>query len=120
MNQIEIHLTRRYRIGLVHQIDEKFVGPDCSRKHGHEIVFDVTIDNSQLNQSQQQIDSIVDSAILKPYRERPLSEIQKHSTGEAIAAEFFKILGLPNHFGQNLKTIHIAETRKNHFQAICN
>lgn len=122
MKKPSILVTRRYNMSLVHQIPAEFVGSECSQLHGHDCKVDVTVvgsidERTGLVISRPNLDTIVEAAILKPYRDKPLNELQSNMTGEAIAAELLKRLRSPTALGDSCISVNLTETRKNRFQA---
>ena len=109
-------------MSLVHQIPAEFVGNECSQLHGHDFKVDVVVAGmpdpvTGFLISRLELDRIVETTLLKPYREKPLHELQNKMTGEAIAARLFELLRAPSALGESCVSVNLIETRKNRFQA---
>jgi 6-pyruvoyltetrahydropterin/6-carboxytetrahydropterin synthase len=125
-----VSITRRYSLPALHTLagpgfspakNEQVFGA-CSRLHGHEYLVDVTLGGAVdgttgLLFSRDKLDEIVDLKIIQPFRGANLSDHFAHTTGEALALEFYRILekGFPPTVQLRAVTVH--ETAKNSFIA---
>lgn len=123
-----IFLTRSYPLPALHTLtgegfseeeNLQVFGP-CSRLHGHDYRVEVTISGpvdseSGLLMNRDALDGIVKKHLLEPFSGTNLSDHFRHTTGEALAAEFFAILSdrLPTRVV--LARIRLHETAKNSF-----
>lgn len=130
MTRSHVRLSRRYRLSALHQLggsgfspeqDRQVFGP-CSRLHGHEYILEVTVTGSLPRETgllvrREDLDEVVERAILERFQGRNLSETFPHTTGEALAREFFRLLAdnLPG--GLRLVSVKVRETSKNSFTA---
>jgi 6-pyruvoyltetrahydropterin/6-carboxytetrahydropterin synthase len=94
-------------------------GP-CSRLHGHDYELEVTVSGEVDSRSglligREDLDRIINQHCIKPFLGTNLSEHFTHTTGEALAFEFYELLSphLPSHI--SLKRMTINETAKNSF-----
>jgi 6-pyruvoyltetrahydropterin/6-carboxytetrahydropterin synthase len=121
-------LTRRYQLPALHILsapslsaEENFsvFGP-CSRLHGHDYQLEVTVSgsidaDSGLLMNRDELDRLVRKSLLDPYRGRNLSDYFPHTTGEALALEFHRILSSQLDSSVELDSITLRETAKNSF-----
>ncbi len=121
-------LTRQYQLPALHILsapslsaEENFsvFGP-CSRLHGHDYQIEVTVSgsvdaDSGLLMSRDDLDRLVAKSLLEPYRGRNLSDYFPHTTGEALALEFYRILNSVLDPSVELDSITLRETAKNSF-----
>jgi 6-pyruvoyltetrahydropterin/6-carboxytetrahydropterin synthase len=125
---MRLTLTRRYQLPALHILsapslsaEENFsvFGP-CSRLHGHDYQIEVTVSgrvdpDSGMLINRDDLDRLVAKAVLEPYRGRNLSDYFPHTTGEALALEFYRILGSVLDPPVELDSIILRETAKNSF-----
>jgi 6-pyruvoyltetrahydropterin/6-carboxytetrahydropterin synthase len=122
-------LTKSYHLPALHQLtndsfsDEenmKVFGP-CSRLHGHDYVIEITVSGTVDEYSgvlfaRDELDRIVDDKILGPFKGKNLSHYFTHTTGEALAVEFHRILEPQFTSPTYLSRLTVNETAKNSFQ----
>jgi 6-pyruvoyltetrahydropterin/6-carboxytetrahydropterin synthase len=125
-----ILLTRSYPLPALHTLtgegfseeeNMQVFGP-CSRLHGHDYRIVVTISgqvapDSGLLINRDTLDGIVEKYLLEPFSGTNLSDHFQHTTGEALAAEFFGILEGRLPADVVLVRIRLHETAKNSFIA---
>jgi len=124
----KISLTKRYPLPALHQLkNEDFsmeknlrIFGSCSRLHGHGYEIEVTVSGSAdpktgMLISRDELDRIVGEHILKPYTGANLSIHFVHTTGEALAHEFYRLLRLKLPGSVSLSTLTVNETAKNSF-----
>lgn len=124
----QLALTRRYQLPALHILstptlsaEENFsvFGP-CSRLHGHDYQLEVTVSGSVdagsgMLMNRDDLDRLVAQSVLGPYRGRNLSDYFPHTTGEALALEFYRILSSVLGPSVELDSITLRETAKNSF-----
>ena len=124
-----VHLTKTYHLPALHQLKNdsfseeenlRVFGP-CSRLHGHDYLLEITISGtadtySGILFSRDELDRIVESQILKPYKGMNLSQHFTHTTGEALALEFHHILKSQFPPPLFLSRLTVNETAKNSFE----
>jgi len=130
MKPLSVTLTRRYSLPALHTL----AGPGftttqnaqvfgaCSRLHGHEYVLEVTVSGqvdpySGFLLSRERLDQVVEQYLLVPYRGTNLSESFTFTTGEALAADFYRLLAPQLPSGIALHSVTVHETAKNSFTA---
>jgi 6-pyruvoyltetrahydropterin/6-carboxytetrahydropterin synthase len=126
----QVTVTRRYRLPALHTLsgtglsaaENESVFGACSRLHGHEYLVDVTLEGridgeSGLVFSLDELDRVVSLRILEPYRGANLSDHFTHTTGEALALDFYRILEPEFPPTVRLRAVTVHETPKNSFTA---
>jgi 6-pyruvoyltetrahydropterin/6-carboxytetrahydropterin synthase len=129
-SQREIFVTKSYALPALHQLgveslpaeeNFKIFGP-CSRLHGHDYQVEVTVTGkvdaaSGLLIRREQLDRIVEAELIERFKGRNLSHHFPHTTGEALAVEFYRLL--KPHFPPPtcLSRLTVLETAKNSFFA---
>jgi 6-pyruvoyltetrahydropterin/6-carboxytetrahydropterin synthase len=124
----EAYITKRYSVPALHTLSSeelsaeenlRVFGP-CSRLHGHEYLVEITVSGpvdcqSGMLISRDELDEIVHHNLVRPLSGSNLSDRFSHTTGEALAQEFFDLLnpffGDPVH----LSRVRVQETAKNSF-----
>lgn len=123
-----VTLTRRYHLPALHILatpslsqeeNFKIFGP-CSRLHGHDYQLEVTVSGGIDAQSglligRDELDRLVSATLLEPYRGTNLSDHFTHTTGEALALEFYRLLRLELDHRIELDSVTLRETAKNSF-----
>lgn len=123
-----IRVSRRYSLSALHILqgdgfsDEENLSifGACSRLHGHEYKIEVTVTGpidpvSGLIIQRDLLDEIVSRLILVPMTGACLNDFFLHTTGEALAVEFYKILNDAIEPPLKLSAIKVHETAKNSF-----
>ena len=124
----KVYLIKRYQLPALHQLESesyseemnlRSFGP-CSRLHGHDYEIEVTLSGevdlgTGLLVSRDRLDLVVKSLCIEPFVGTNLSDHFSHTTGEALALEFFSLLEphLPSHL--SLTRLTVNETAKNSF-----
>lgn len=123
-----VFLTKRYQLPALHQLrgesyseemNLRIFGP-CSRLHGHDYEIEVTVSGdvdpkTGILLHRDQLDEIVTQEILEPYTGANLSDHFPHTTGEALALEFFELLRRKFSPPPFLARVKVNETAKNSF-----
>ncbi len=125
-----VSVTRRYRLPALHTLsgaglsatENESVFGACSRLHGHEYLVDVTLEGpvegvSGVVFSVDELDRLVSLRILEPFRGANLSDHFAHTTGEALALDFYRILESEFPSTVRLLAVTVHETSKNSFTA---
>ena len=123
-----VTVTRRYHLPALHILSGPSLSPDdnfrvfgpCSRLHGHDYQIEVTLagpvdPDSGLVVGRDELDLLVRRNLLEPYRGTNLSSYFTHTTGEALALEFFRILESTLPPTLHLEKLTLRETAKNSF-----
>jgi len=123
-----IFLTKRYPLPALHQLRNENFSPEenlrtfgpCSRLHGHGYEIEVTISGfadptTGILICRDELDRIVEDRILGPYTGSNLSLHFLHTTGEALAQEFFRLLCPQLPESVFLSALAVNETAKNSF-----
>ncbi|GAB4231569.1 MAG: 6-carboxytetrahydropterin synthase QueD [Acidobacteriota bacterium] len=125
-----LFLTRRYRLSALHQLGGSGFSPEedrrvfgaCSRLHGHEYILEISVTGSPAQETgllvkREELDNVVRRAILDRFQGRNLSDHFPHTTGEALAREFFQLLAASLPGNLRLVAVKVRETSKNFFIA---
>ena len=126
---MQLEVTRRYSLSALHVLSgEGFsreenlrVFGGCSVLHGHEYLVEVTVAgpidaSTGLVIGRDELDRIVRERLLDPLTGCNLSDHFRHTTGEALAGEFFALLQSEIHPPALLERVLIRETAKNSFE----
>ncbi len=121
-------LTRRYHLPALHILAAPELSPEenfqlfgpCSRMHGHDYQIEVTVTGridpvSGLLADRDALDRLVSKNLIEPHRGTNLSEHFRHTTGEALALEFYRILRSALDSNLELDSLRLLETAKNSF-----
>jgi 6-pyruvoyltetrahydropterin/6-carboxytetrahydropterin synthase len=125
-----ILLTKSYPLPALHTLagegfseaeNLEVFGP-CSRLHGHDYRIEATVSGpvdhaSGLVINRDVLDGAVKKHLLEPFVGTNLSDHFQHTTGEALAVEFFEILKVCLPADVVLVRIRLHETAKNSFIA---
>jgi 6-pyruvoyltetrahydropterin/6-carboxytetrahydropterin synthase len=125
-----ILLTKSYSLPALHTLagegfskeeNLRVFGP-CSRLHGHDYRIEATVSGpvdpaSGLVINRDALDNVVKKHLLEPFDGTNLSDHFRHTTGEALAVEFFGILKGCLPADVELVRIRLHETAKNSFIA---
>ena len=125
---VKVYLSKRYQLPALHQLkNERFSEEKnlktfgaCSRLHGHSYEIEVTVageldPGSGLLISGDELDRIVRSYIIDPFIGTNLSNHFSHTTGEALAIEFYGLLSERFSPPTFLSKLTVNETAKNSF-----
>jgi 6-pyruvoyltetrahydropterin/6-carboxytetrahydropterin synthase len=128
VEKLHSRLTRTYVLPALHtltgsgfsaQENLQVFGP-CSRLHGHDYRIEVSVtgpvdQKSGMMIQRDEMDRIVESNLIEPLKGRNLSDHFSHTTGEALAIEFYALL--ESHFPApaRLERLTVHETPKNSF-----
>jgi 6-pyruvoyltetrahydropterin/6-carboxytetrahydropterin synthase len=124
-------LTRRYSLPALHTLagvgfsdeENRRVFGGCSRLHGHDYQVEVTVTGpvdplSGLLIGRDRLDELVLDRLIDPLRGTNLSDRFKHTTGEALAVEFHRILSSQLPPPLRLRSVQVHETAKNSFRVL--
>ncbi len=125
-------LTRRYSLSALHTLsgegfseeENRRVFGDCGRLHGHDYGIEVTVagpvdPRSGLLIDRDRLDDLVLARLIQPLRGANLSDHFEHTTGEALAVEFHRLLSPHLPPPVRLWSIRVHETAKNSFRVGC-
>jgi 6-pyruvoyltetrahydropterin/6-carboxytetrahydropterin synthase len=123
-----VSVSKRYQLPALHQLKSDHYSSEtnqrifgaCSRLHGHDYQLEVTLSgeadsHNGLLINRDDLDRMVKQHCIDPFSGRNLSAHFSHTTGEALAVEFYKLL--QQHLPPNLslKRLTVNETAKNSF-----
>lgn len=128
MSKPTVRLSRRYSLPALHilqgegfsEAENQSVFGACSQIHGHDYRIEVTLTGpvdavSGLLFQRDLLDKTVRSLILDPMTGSCLNDFFAHTTGEALAVEFYDMLEGAFEPPVKLSSVKVHETAKNSF-----
>ncbi len=121
------HLTKKFYLHALHNLNNPDWSDEentrafgkCYRLHGHDFKIEVTFRGEPDSTTgflihPDEMESIVNEKLIKPYHGRNLNELLKNPSGEGLSIAFYEIL--KKEFGEKLVCVGINETLKNYFR----